>query len=672
MKTRVGISIVAVVATLGLAPTSAYALPQGPLLPAAVCDDTTPLTVLSFNDFHGRLSNASPVTTAWVGTIEEQRADAGENNTVLVSGGDSVGASLFASFAQNDEPTIELLNALDVTASSVGNHEFDQGWPDLRDRIEPGVNFPYLVSNVTDNVTGDTILPAYDIVERNGLRVGIIGGVTQELGSLVSPAGLTGITVRPLVPAVNSVIADLKDGDLANGEADVIIVSVHEGAPVGTQTLAQNVAASPAFADIVNNLDPRAQVVINAHTHQAYAFEAPNGTGTRPIMSAGSYASNVGRVQLTLDATTGATCSYTARVLPVTSTPVATLVDKFPRVAQAKTIVDEAIATSNEIGKQVIGTATEPISRALITNSAGVVVGDDRARESTMSNLVAQMFYDVLGKGDKYFIGMQNPGGTRADFDEGPITYAEAAAILPFANSLMTTRLTGAQVKTVLEQQWQRDANGNVPTRAYLQLGLSSNVSYTYDASMPEGSRITSISVGGKPINPKRLYTVGSGSFLIAGGDNFREVAKGTGTLDAGRADLEAWVGWIRNLGTVSPSFAKHAVSVHKLPTTLRLKKTVRFTLGDPQNEPAAGALDTLDFKSNGLANDNVIAWIEVKQRTWWGMGIAPVGFGDVIAGKASVSVRIPGWVKPQKATLVIKAYDSGTVVRIPVTIKRR
>lgn len=669
MKIRTGLGLVAAVTLLGFAPTSAFALPGGRAVPAAVCDTTTPLTVLTFNDFHGRLSNASPNTTAWVGTIEEQRALAGDDNTVLVSGGDSVGASLFASFAQNDEPTIELLNAMDVTASSVGNHEFDQGWPDLRDRIAPGVNFPYLVSNVIDNTTGKTILPAYDVVERHGLRIGIIGGVTQELASLVSPAGLTGITVKPLVPAVNSVIADLKDGNPANGEADVIIITVHEGAPVGTNSLVQNVAASPAFADIVNTLDPRAQVVVNAHTHQAYAYQAPNGTGTRPIVSAGSYASNVGRVQLTLDATTGATCAYTNSYLPVTSTPVATLVSTYPRVAKAKTIVDEAIAEANEIGKQVIGTATAPISRALNTNAAGTVVGDDRARESTMSNLVAQMFRDVLGKGDKYFIGMQNPGGTRADFDEGSITYAEAAAILPFANELMTTKLTGAQVKTVLEQQWQRDALGNVPTRPYLQLGLSNNVSYTYDAALPEGKRITSVTVAGKPIDPKKLYTIGSGSFLIAGGDNFFELAKGKDALDAGRADLEAWVGWIKSKGTLRPSFAKQAVSVHKLPTTLKLKKAVTFSVGVPQDSLA---LDTLDFKSNGVANDNLIAWLEVKQRTWWGMGIAPVGYGDVNQGQTSLRVRIPGWVKPQKATLVVKAYDSGTVIRIPVTIKRK
>ncbi|MCB0893599.1 MAG: hypothetical protein KDB51_17575, partial [Propionibacteriaceae bacterium] len=134
-------------------------------------------------------------------------------------------------------------------------------------------------------------------------------------------------------------------------------------------------------------------------------------------------------------------------------------------------------------------------------------------------------------------------------------------------------------------------------------------------------------------------------------------------------ADLEAWVGWIKDKVTLTPSFAKQAVQVHSTPKTLKLKKKVTFSVGVPQD---AVALDTLDFKSFGIANDNVIAWLEVKQRTWWGMGLTPVGFGDVENGQTTMSVRVPGWVKPQKATLVLKAHDSGTTVRIPVTIKKK
>lgn len=656
MKLRLGIGIATALVLTAI--PSGYARAA---LPLAVCDDTTPLTLLTFNDFHGRIAASSPDTVAWVGTLEEQRALAGEDNTLVISAGDSVGASLFNSAAQNDEPTIDLLNTLDLDASAVGNHEFDQGWSDLRDRIAPGVNFPYLGANVIDDATGTSVLPGYTVVDRGGLSIGFVGAVTGDLPSLVSPAGLTGLTITDPVTAMNGVIDDLKDGDPGNGEADVVIAVIHEGAANGTQTMAQNVAASPAFASIVNHLDPRAQVVVNAHTHQVYAYDAPGQGGTRPLFQAGSYASNVGRVKLALDATTGATCSYATTILPVTSTPVADLLSTYPRVAEAKAIVDDAIIKANEIGQQVIGKASKPITRALTVGADGKI-GDDRARESTLSNLVAQMFHDVLSDGDDTFIGMQNPGGTRADFDKGAITYAEAAGILPFANSLMTTQLTGAQVKTVLEQQWQRDSNGNVPTRPYLQLGLSSNVTYTYDASLPEGSRITSIRVNGSPIKAKKLYTIGSGSFLIAGGDNFREIAKGVNTADTGRADLEAWVQWIKDKGTVKPSFGKQAVSVHTLPATLKRNKKVSFTVGVPQDSVA---LDTLDFKSNAITNDTVLAFLKVGDKR------KAVGFGDVVDGKATVRFTVPKKAALGTQRLVLKAYDSRTMITLAVKVTR-
>ncbi|WP_231979413.1 5'-nucleotidase C-terminal domain-containing protein [Tessaracoccus coleopterorum] len=186
-----------------------------------------------------------------------------------------------------------------------------------------------------------------------------------------------------------------------------------------------------------------------------------------------------------------------------------------------------------------------------------------------MSNAVAQMFYDTLSNGNPNFIGLQNPGGTRDSFNAGDITYREAAMTLPFANSLFTTEITGAQFKTVLEQQWQRDQEGKVPSRPFLQLGLSDNVTYTYDETLEEGSRITSIMVNGKPIDPAAKYTVGSGSFLIAGGDNFWELAKGTNTKDTGRADLEAWVNWVADSSPLSPDYTKRGVSAKLADGTL-------------------------------------------------------------------------------------------------------
>ncbi|MFZ1411651.1 MAG: bifunctional UDP-sugar hydrolase/5'-nucleotidase, partial [Micropruina sp.] len=623
----------------------------------------------------GTLTPTPPVTATFVGTIEEQRAAAGEANTLLLSAGDSVGASLFTSFSQNDEPTIDLLNAMDVEASAVGNHEFDQGWPDLRDRIAPGVEFPYLGANVYLAGTSTPAMPAYTVVQKSGLRVGIVGAVTGELPSLVSPAGLVELTIGDPVAAVNTTIAALKDGDEGNGEADVIIAAYHEGAGTGsaTSTLAQEVAASEMFSSIVNVTDPRAQIIVNAHTHQLYAWDGPlPGGGTRPIIQAASYASNVGRVQLALDATTGATCSSASAVLGMTSTPVDTLVAQFPRVAQASQIVAEATAQAEIVGRRVIGTATAPVTRALNPPDASGRISDDRARESSLGNLVAEMFATQLGAGDPTFIGMQNPGGTRDDLNLGEINYAEAANALPFANTLMTAELTGAQVKTVLEQQWQVTALGApLPTgRKYLQLGLSPNVSYTYDESLPWGSRITSLLIAGQPIDPAATYTVGSGSFLIAGGDNFHELKNGANKRDTGRADLEAWVEFIEDRGTITPSYAMRGVSVHETPSVLRISKTYSFSVGVPQGLLAP---DTLDLKTNGVLNTSLAVSLRAKQKKSGKWLTFNLGTFPVVTGSASpVSFTVPASVRTGSARLILKAAPSDTTVTIPVTISAK
>lgn len=662
-------------ATMLIAPTpSATAAP----LPMAQCTTTTPLTLLNFNDFHGRLAKSSPDTAQFVGTIEELRAAAGESNSLLLSAGDSVGATLFASFAANDEPTLDLLNAMDVDASAAGNHEFDQGWADLRDRIVPGVDFPYLAANVFVTGESTSALPAYTIIEKAGLRVGIVGAVTGDLPSLVSPAGISSLTVTDPVDAVNATVDALTDSIEANGEADVIVVEYHEGATAGDpNTLESQLAASAVFNDIVSNTHPRAQVIFNAHTHQKYAWTAPNGAGTRPIVQAGSYASNIGKVVLNLDPTTGETCSFTASVAGMSTTSVTTLLATYPRAAAAKQIVDQAIADSNVIGQQVVGVAAAPITRAYTVGTDGKKT-DVRGRESTISNLVAQMIKDTLGADDPNFIGLQNPGGNREDFDAGNILYAEAAAILPFANTLMTTKLTGAQVKTVLEQQWQRTKDGVDigGSRPYLHLGSSSNLSWTYDGSRPRDSRITSIRVNGKPIDPSATYTVGGTSFLIAGGDNFWELAKGKDATDSGRADLEAWVEWIQSHGTtpIAPSYAKHGVSVHPTPTLILGDVGTTFSVGVPQTDGIA--LDTLDLHSNGVVNTTLIATLvdykpAVKAKVKVKDGVV-IGTATVVDGKVTaITVKPPKGAPKGTGTLVLTAPDSGTVIKLKVSIKQ-
>ena len=148
-------------------------------------------------------------------------------------------------------------------------------------------------------------------------------------------------------------------------------------------------------------------------------------------------------------------------------------------------------------------------------------------------------------------IGVMNPGGLRDDLigtgnGPGPVTYREAANVQPFANTLVTTELTGAQVKLLLEQQWQRDPDGNIPSRPFLRLGTSKGFTFTEDSSRAEGDRITGHVAQRRRRSTRRRPTRSSANnFVASGGDNFRALTLGTNKQDTGFTDLQATVDYL-------------------------------------------------------------------------------------------------------------------------------
>ena len=625
----------------------------------------TTLTMLNFNDFHGRIAASNPDTTRFFGTIEQERAAGGDDNTLLLSAGDNIGASLFASSIQEDQPTIDVLNAADLDASAVGNHEFDRGFADLDGRVQKAADWTYLGANVYRKGTTKPVLPGYTVVERAGLKVGVIGVVTQETSSLVSPAGISELEFGDPVTAVNRVAKQLTDGKKSNGEADVVVAEYHEGAPraqldedeVEVVTLADQLKASPVFAHIVNDTSPKVAAIFTGHTHQAYVYDAPvpgKAGVTRPVTQTGSYAERVSKVTLTVDTKTKAVLAHSQSNVAPTTTSDDDLAAAYPRVRRIAGIVDAAVARAQVLGSVKIGEATHEITRAFPRPGPK----DQRGVESTLSNLVAEMYRSSTASPERGSaqIGVQNPGGVRDDIDEGDVTFGEAAAVLPFANSLFTVDLTGAQFKTMLEQQWQRDAAGNVPSRGYLQLGLSKNVTYTYDESLAEGSRITSITVDDKPIDAAATYRVATNSFLAAGGDNFRVFGEGKNSKDTGLSDLDSWTDYIKAQTPVSPSFAKQAVSVSPLPSTLTAGQSTTVTVS------------SLDFVSRPTEGEAYAGTDEQSTEVTATLGGTEVGTSPAADGTATVTVAVPAGATKGASSLVLTT-DTGTTVTIPVTV---
>ncbi|MEO7349948.1 MAG: ExeM/NucH family extracellular endonuclease [Terrimesophilobacter sp.] len=615
---------------------------------------TVELNLLNINDFHGRIDKN---TVKFAGTIEQLRAEYGDTNTLLGSAGDNIGASLFASSSQRDKPTIDVLNALKLE-SSVGNHEFDTGYADLTGQIAAWTDWDYLGANVYFKGTTNPALQEYVIVDIDGVKVGVIGAVTADTPSLVSPSGISMLDFGDPVTAVNRVAAQLSDGDLSNGEADVIVAEYHEGAAVGTAgggTLENQVALAGPFAEIVNGTSADVDVIFTGHTHQAYAWDAPipgDPTHTRPVLQTGSYGANVGQVVLTFDKATDAVVSYTQRNVPRTTVDDATLVAAYPRVATVKGIVDDAIAAAAVIGNAPVGSVTADISRAFKAGS------EDRGSESTIGNLVANSLVASLGSPDRggAEIGIVNPGGLRTDLlyaPDGVITYAEANSVLPFLNNLWTQTLTGAQFKTVLEQQWQRDKNGvPITTRPFLNLGLSDNVSYTYDETRAMDDHVTAIYIDGVPIDMAKNYRIGSFSFLLEGGDNFWEFKNGTNTTDSGLVDRDAWIDYITANSPLSPNFARHSAQVTDVtagPVT--------------PGQSVSLTVSKLDLTSLGSPANTELTL------TWQGSS-AVLGTVPVTAGAASVTFTVPADAASGSRTLVMTAAPSGTVVRVPFTVE--
>ena len=165
--------------------------------------------------------------------------------------------------------------------------------------------FPYIGANVYLKGTKTPAMQEYQLFEVKGMTVAVIGAVTEETPSLVTPSGIATLDFGNPVEAINRVADQLTDGDPANGEADVLIASFHEGAGEGVPgaTLETELAKGGAFADIVEHTSPKVAALLGGHTHKAYAWSAPvAGTErTRPVVQSGSYGSDVGEMVLTID-----------------------------------------------------------------------------------------------------------------------------------------------------------------------------------------------------------------------------------------------------------------------------------------------------------------------------------------------------------------------------------
>ncbi|MEP9364685.1 bifunctional UDP-sugar hydrolase/5'-nucleotidase [Nocardioides sp. CN2-186] len=670
----------ALVAVSGLAlGASSLVLVSTPAHAAGAVD----INILATNDFHGRIKSNGVEAGAAVlaGAVKQIRGE--HPNTVFAAAGDLIGASTFESFINNDKPTIDALNEAGLEVSAVGNHEFDKGYDDLVDRVmapesatnpDGGASWKYIGANVVMKDSGDPALDPTFVKDMGGVQVGFVGAVTEHLPELVSPGGIADIKVTDIPTAVNTEADALK----AEG-VDVIVLLVHEGA-ASTDCATMDDDPTSDFGSIISGVDDNVDAIVSGHTHLAYNCKFPvagwagRPVTERPVVSAGQYGYNLNQLDLSVDPTSGQIQSVDQSILSLTTAsttgtpPVTTYTPNYPADPATKSIVDAAVAEADVKGAVPLGDIDGAFKRAARPKAADpTTTEENRGGESTLGNLVAEVQRwatesETTGSAQ---IAFMNPGGLRADMVGNTpgsypttLTYKQAANVQPFANTLVNMDLTGAQLKTVLEQQWQPAGS----SRPFLRLGVSKGFTYTYD---PTTKTVTGMWLNGDPIKPGASYSVTVNSFLSTGGDNFFAFADGTHKQDTGKTDLQGMVDYLAEFAADKPlpvDYSQRAVGVtfpSGAPASYAAGDTVAFELSSLAMSGAGDVQDSEVTVSLGATKlgtfpvDNAVA----------------AGATDDEAGTASVSFTLPSGIAGGSRDLTVTGADTGTEVAVPLQV---
>jgi 2',3'-cyclic-nucleotide 2'-phosphodiesterase (5'-nucleotidase family) len=444
----------------------------------------THILIMHTNDLHGQL-----LPRDGIGGIAEIAAIIRTARPDLILDAGDISTGTFLSDEFKGAPTIQAMNRIGYTAGTIGNHEFDYGQDALRMRLREA-KFPILSANIQTPVSE---IKKYTVVTAKGIRFGIIGLTTEELKTKSSPKNVDRVTVLDTVKTLEQVLPKVRR------RSDFIVVTSHLEDE-------EDRRVASAF--------PEVRLIIGGHVHSTLG---PIHAGRTLIVKTGSEGRNVGRVDL--DFANKKLLKIDEQLIPVTGVA--------PDAEVAKTL-DRFYETVKDKMTEVVGIATDEFVKSEKT-------------ESPLGDIVADAFRE---KG-KTQIAIHNSGGIRSPISKGMITWGDVFAVLPFQNTMVTLKLTGAQLKNTLER-------GLVPTIGMVSL---SGLRVRFDLSKPPSERVVSaILLDGTPVEDAKLYSVTTNDFVLVGGDGFTEFANGTDIVDTGIFLRDTVVDYIKAKPRITPT----------------------------------------------------------------------------------------------------------------------
>lgn len=509
------------------------------------------ITLVGTNDVHGWVATqheklpqgdlAHGGASIFAGYLRILRAE-NPDGVILLDAGDLFQGTLMSNLTEGSV-VIDVFNALGYSAAAIGNHEFDYGPVGDVSAVQPGLDafgalkariaqakFPLLSANIFEvaTKTRPAWLPGAGtaMITRHGIKIGIIGLTTPSTPATTLPINVASLEFRNL----SATAIDAAKALRAQGAA-VVIAAMHEGGRCSDNAHPLDLTSCDTdtgeIFEVLRQMPPGTlDAVVAGHTH-AYVAHIVNGTA---VIESGNQGRSFGLVELTIDPATSKVSTTKIELHDICGTADKASMGCEVKKHQARG-ADATLAPAVFHGQPVIAdaaidalldkarAAAEQQQRPLGL-TVPVTLTRDAEEESTLGSFIA----DSLRAINHADVGVINSGSLRADLKAGPLFYGAVYEVTPFDNTLAMLEVTGEQLTSLLRTAY-------AAKKGMFQIsGLEVKL-----ARCPKANQLRELTLGGKPLDAKRLYRVAMPDYLARGGGGFASVLK---VIDPKRFDL--------------------------------------------------------------------------------------------------------------------------------------
>lgn len=429
----------------------------------------TQLLLLQLNDVHGYVDlhpdwfweNGRTVYRpaggyARIATLVEERRRQYPDATVLLDGGDTFHGT-YPVVQTKGELLVPILNQLRFDAMTA-HWDFAYG-PRRLTELANQLTYPILGINVFHKESNEPFFPGYQILERGGVRIGVIGVACNIVDTMMPPHFSEGIRFTLGRDELAPVIETLRRDE----QVDLVVLLSHLGLPQTHKLLTET---------------PGVDVCLCGHTHDRITQPLhPNGT---ILIESGCHGILLGELLLTLE--NGRIVDHKHQL-----TEVAESVTPDPAM---QSLIDRAMAPYRDELARVVAQTTAPLDRSTCL-------------EATMDNLLLASIQEATGAE----VVFSNGWRYGAPIPAGPVTLGQLYNIIPMDSVISTVDLTGHEIRTLLEMNLERTFSGDAYEQAGGYVKRAAGLTVFFKLENPAGARVQGLFVGDQPVEPDRTYS---------------------------------------------------------------------------------------------------------------------------------------------------------------------